>query len=172
MLPAGLAAAILALTAISPAAACTIAAGQTRADHLAAADVVFTGTAVRVDDSTNGRYFSSLDPLYWTFAVDDVEKGQAPDRVTVATAIGSESCGYTFELGKRYRVYAAHSEWYDHLATGLGSGNTELAPQDDPPRVEGEFHTLEYHLYTFVPVGLPALALIGVGFWVLRRSRA
>lgn len=160
-----------AVASASPAAACLITAERTSADHLASADVVFTGTAVRVDDSTNGIYTSGLDPLYWQFAVDGIEKGDVSDTVTVATALDEAACGYTFELGRRYRVYASHSDWYDHLATGLGSGNVVLAPLDDPPRVEGKFHTLEYHVMRVGPIALPALAFIGLGFWVVRRSR-
>ena len=162
----------IALASASSAAACTVAGDRTRADHLDAADVVFTGTAVRVDDSTNPVYASTLDPLYWSFVVDSVEKGAVGERVTVATAMSGASCGYTFELGRRYRVYAFHSDWYDHLTTGLGSGNVVLASLGEPPRVEGEFHTLEYHFLRLGPMALPGLALIGLGWWVLRRSRA
>ena len=59
-----------------PALGCTIAADRTEEDHRRAAELIFTGTAVRVDDPTNGRTFSSADPLYWTFVVDGLEKGE------------------------------------------------------------------------------------------------
>jgi hypothetical protein len=164
-----LAAVLLTVLAVWPAAACSVVAGKTEKDHRDAAELVFTGTAVRVDDPTNGAFYSSADPLYWTFVVDAVEKGDMPARMTVATAITGASCGYTFELGKRYRVYAGHSDHHGHLATGLGSGNRVLPALADAPRVEGEFHTVEYHVRRLGPVVLPGVALIGVGLWVVRR---
>jgi hypothetical protein len=151
--------------------ACSVVGGLTEEEHRRSADLVFTGTVVRVDDPTNGVSFSTMDPLYWTFVVDGVEKGEVPDRVTVASAIDGASCGYDFELGTRYRVYAADSDGNGQLTTGLGSGNRPLPALANGPKIEGEFHTLEYRLGQaglYAAVALPVLLLVGMG-WAIRR---
>jgi hypothetical protein len=72
------------------------------------ADVIFTGTAVRVVDprSPSDTMLSSDDTMEWTFVVDGVEKGHARDRATVGTPRSEGACGVAFELGSRYRVVA------------------------------------------------------------------
>lgn len=173
----GLAVLVLATTALvsaaRPALACTIAGGLTEEDHRKSADLVFTGTVVRLEDPTNGVSFSSMDPLYWTFVVDNVEKGEVPARVTVASAMMGASCGYEFKLGTRYRVYASQDDEAGHLTTGLGSGNTPLPAVRNGPKVEGVFHTLEYNLWQARSLGVPAAVLalaLGFGWWAVRRS--
>lgn len=103
------------------------------------ADVVFTGTAVRVEDPWPGLRISgsTFEHRQWTFVVDAVEKGEAAGRFTVTSAPHEGFCGVEFELGRRYRVIA----W--DMGRGpeafLGTGNVAIAPLASRPPVEGTF---------------------------------
>lgn len=96
------------------------------------ADVIFSGTAVRVEDprAPGDPLAHSFDLMSWTFAVDGVEKGSAWTEMTVRTPRAEGSCGVTFELGNRYRVVATD------LGNGLeawSTGGTAELDADAPP---------------------------------------
>ncbi len=101
------------------------------------ADVIFTGTAVRVVDPRvpSDPMLSSFDTMQWTFVVDGVEKGHAPVRLTVGTPRNEGSCGFTFELGSRYRVVA--TDLGLGLQAWLFSGTQAIERLPNPPPVEG-----------------------------------
>jgi hypothetical protein len=97
------------------------------------AQVVFTGVA----RSVSGAFpvplsctRSSMDPVFVTFDVETVYKGDAKKETVVRTVANGASCGYTFAAGKRYTVFAATSE--GALDTNLCRGNVEgtIAPAE------------------------------------------
>jgi hypothetical protein len=59
---------------------------------------VFVGTAVAID-RTN-------ELVLVTFRVQTHGKNSARDLVTITTGPGESSCGYPFEVGRQYFVYA------------------------------------------------------------------
>lgn len=124
--------------------------------HDEAADLIFTGTAVRVDDPANGLTFSTADPMRWTFVVDRVETGSVGARFAVTSARAEGSCGYVFKLGSRYRVLAQLGAGGGPPSVWLNDGTTPMPPLADMPPVEGEFHTFGY---TAVQVLGPVLLL-------------
>lgn len=70
---------------------------------------VFSGTAIEVEaDSTIG----DLNPLGYTVTFEVIEswKGVESSKVTVHTAADSAACGFPFEEGKDYIVYASELE--------------------------------------------------------------
>ena len=97
------------------------------------ASVIFSGT---VTGTSRGFPFglgctaSSADPVLVTFDVESVYKGDAPRQVTVSTVVGGASCGYEFQSGKRYTVFATGPR--DKLETNLCRGNVEdaIAPSE------------------------------------------
>lgn len=106
----------------TPACACSCVA-FTEPEAVARAEVVFDGVVLGLqgDDRSARRV---------RFAVENLVKGQAGDRVEVTTEGSSASCGYDFEVGRRYRVNVTDGN------TGLCSGNRLLgpgAPTADPP---------------------------------------
>lgn len=116
------------IVAPPPAAlACSIAGPEpTEAEYLAAADVVFEGTAgSHRDPNAAAPVIGSGDPIFWTFTVDQVIKGNVNLVQEVASARFEGSCGITFEEGARYRVFATYTDGVLH--TRLGSG-TRPAP--------------------------------------------
>ena len=65
--------------------------GFTDDEAFDAADVVFVGSVVGVDDP--GMVGSSLDPKRYTVQVSEVYKGEASERQDVVTAVEGASCG-------------------------------------------------------------------------------
>lgn len=109
----------------SPASACTISTPlPTEAEYVATADVVFEGTAVgRVDPNAANPVMTSGDPIVWTFAVDRPIKGSVGLQQVVESARSGASCGFTFTVGTRYRVYGRYDGAV--LRTAFGSGTRE-----------------------------------------------
>lgn len=135
----GAAALVLLVSAVAPIArvyACScmqLGAGQA----LANADVAFVGVVVHVrDPAAANPFISSADPIQYTFAIEETLKGTGAAQVTLSSARDGASCGTTFALAQRWRVYA-YADAAAGLASGLCSGNELLAegvplPAADP----------------------------------------
>ena len=113
----------------APAAqACSIAvdpnltAAQLEQRHLEAADLVFEGTATRMEPEAGGQLVA------WSFAVERTIKGSRAGTQQVRTASSGAACGVDFREGRRYRVYAEVEG--GRATTGLGSGTRELTESD------------------------------------------
>ena len=114
------------LATVGPAGACSLVVPRPSEEQLLdQADLVFVGTAVASEDSnTTTTVVSSADPITWTFRVEEVRKGAPSDPQRVRTARGSATCGFPFQVGRRYVVFASADG--DVYTTGLGSGTREL----------------------------------------------
>jgi hypothetical protein len=101
--------------------ACSCAVSGSPAEALARADAVFAGevVSVRVGRSSLLSY-SSADPVSVKFNVSRVWKGPRSDTITIKTVRSEVSCGYEFEEGRKYVVYARNGE------TGLCSRTAGL----------------------------------------------
>jgi hypothetical protein len=119
-----------AMTACAAAAeACSCQMPPAPAEALGQADAVFLGqvqeTAVEPADDAHGE--RSL----VTLSILRSWKGVDEPFVTVYTAHSEAACGYPFELGRRYLVYAAQSA-PDALTTSLCTRTrAEAAAQSD-----------------------------------------
>jgi HEAT repeat protein len=69
-------------------------------------DVIFVGTPVAVTEPGTTAAPSARDPVDVTFAIDRAYKGMDADTLVVTTWRGAEACGYVFEPGERYLVFA------------------------------------------------------------------
>lgn len=120
---------VVLLFATAPQAALACSCAQfTKAQHGENAEVVFTGVATGIRWIYGLRQAcspSSADAVSIVFTVETVYKGEVPKDATVSTVAGGASCGYTFEAGKRYTVFA--SRLNGRLETGLCRGNVEGA---------------------------------------------
>lgn len=126
----------LPLAAAAPAArACTCAPpGEPRAE-LAASDAVFTGRVISAEPTDRGDRFPRLSVR---FALAEVWKGLPEgDRATVTTAADSAACGYHFEPGEDYLVYAQEGD-PGTLVTGLCTRNAPLDRAGDDLAALGE----------------------------------
>ena len=123
----------LLLGAAAPAHACKCIAPPPPLAALGSADAVFGGQVIRRGDPLAGQKgVSSLSPVDYTFRVEDVWKGDIGDTVVVRTARASASCGYPFEMGRVYLVYATRdpSGWRTDLCTrttGMEWADDDLA---------------------------------------------
>ena len=87
--------------------------------------MVFTGVVTSVSGWPVGLVCSSTSPVAVTFDVETVYKGDVPRTITVHTVSSGASCGYTFEVGKRYTVFPWSLD--GKLDAGLCRGNVEGA---------------------------------------------
>ena len=97
---------------------------STKPQVVESATVIFTGTVTAERRSIVPFMtcnVSSADPVTFDFAVDQVFKGDVPRTVAVSTVVSGASCGYEFQVGKRYTVFATGAA--DRLETGLCRGN-------------------------------------------------
>ncbi|CAA9246701.1 MAG: hypothetical protein AVDCRST_MAG10-2000 [uncultured Acidimicrobiales bacterium] len=115
-----------------PAAACSIVApGPTEEELLTQADLVFEGTAVSSRDPNAGSAtIVTGDPIFWTFATERTIKGAPTTPQEVGTSRSGASCGFTFQAGSRYRVFARSVGGV--YMTSLGSGTVEIVRQTEP----------------------------------------
>lgn len=99
---------VLGSAAIGPesASACSCAIVSDVREAKQSSDAVFDGTVI--DKKSANKIFSgsSADPVSWTFEVHEVWKGKVAPVITVTSAESDESCGYEFQEGHRYVVYA------------------------------------------------------------------
>ncbi|HEX6289822.1 MAG TPA: hypothetical protein VFZ66_11555 [Herpetosiphonaceae bacterium] len=96
--------------------------------ELGLASAVFTGTVAQ-QTAPQGPAVSSADPVNVAFQVDQVWKGQVPRSVIVQTARDSASCGFTFQNGGEYLVYAQTID--GQLSVSLCSRTSLLADAQD-----------------------------------------
>jgi hypothetical protein len=98
--------------------------GPTEQELLSQADLVFEGVAVsRHDPNAGAPIQSSGDPIVWSFAVDREIKGVPSQPQEIRSARSGATCGITFQIGTRYRVFAKAVD--GALWTFLGSGTRE-----------------------------------------------
>jgi hypothetical protein len=138
----------------SPAYACSCVPPQPPADAFSQSDAVFTG---RVTGRQTPIIIPVLTPLLarllpnlffyhslrYSLAVTDSWKGADTTQVTVVTGLGGGDCGYSFETGKEYLVYAHQSgnNWTTNICTrtdlaaspGTADDFTYLATQSTLP---------------------------------------
>lgn len=104
----GLAAALLVLLSGAESAhACTCASSGSPAEALERADAVFAGKVTSIKFKGTSPYrLSSVHPVEVEFRVSQVWKGPLQETLTVETENSEISCGYEFEKGQTYIVYA------------------------------------------------------------------
>lgn len=112
----------------SPCLACSCATSgdpaKDRRDQAKRADLVFTGVAKseKVIDEGDPEYEGD-ESIGTRFRVGRTYKGHPGRWVTVSTTANEASCGYNFEVGKRYTVFAY--EQNDRYRTDLCSGTKQ-----------------------------------------------
>jgi hypothetical protein len=105
--------------------ACTCI-GKSKIKHeIRASDLVFSGTVISKEIVVVPE--EGVDKLFWfhyakyTIAVDTKYKGAAQDTIVINTGIGKGSCGFKFEIGERYIIYANYTTEYSLKETELGT---------------------------------------------------
>ncbi|MFD8561332.1 hypothetical protein ACFV1N_28955 [Streptosporangium canum] len=134
---------VAATLAITPgtACACSCVPFEPKAQMEQSA-AVFTGTVTAVRQVEGGP-LGPRPPIVYTFHADQVYKGRADAAFQVATNSDGASCGYSFDIGTRYLVFASTGQtgMFDTdpgvlLHTMLCSGNRMVRPGKGPLRPE------------------------------------
>ena len=97
------------LTTPGSVSACSCIGGVSPSEAFEQATAVFSGTVISLEKPIS-QVFSSADPVTVVFQVDTVWKGPKQDELAVTTPLSSVSCGYEFQIGRSYLVYASGSE--------------------------------------------------------------
>ncbi len=122
------------VTAPAKSFACSCIPPGTPAKALAGATAVFTGTVVDIKEPF--RPMSSLDLVEVTFQVGTVWKGPLDKTLMASTAISGASCGFRFQEGHDYIVYAWGEE--SDLRVGLCSRTGSLSHAGEDLKQLGE----------------------------------
>ena len=133
----------------SPASACSCAGGRSVTEAVREADAVFIGDVISAEAESEGFQTHGPDMVF-TFEVAEKRKGSVGDRQEVLSP-GGAVCGVSFEVGRRYVVYArtvgAATGPTDRLITHLcagpdNSGAVAVGPIPEPspvgPRPSGD----------------------------------
>jgi hypothetical protein len=115
--------------------ACSCVAPGPPDEELTNSTAVFTGKVVGLSKPIDFGPISSADPIKITFQVYEAWKGSVSLTTTITTSRSSASCGYTFEKGGEYIVYAYGSE--NNLAVSLCSRTRPLDAAADDLEVLG-----------------------------------
>ncbi|MGM7700409.1 hypothetical protein ACSVDE_01720 [Pseudalkalibacillus sp. Hm43] len=116
----------------SSAQACSCAVPQSAEKEMERSDAVFTGTVTKIKKVGMGLY----SPKKVYFDVEKTWKGQNKSKMFVVTGIGSGDCGFNFEVGQDYIVYATESNAYTNtavLTTTLCDLTSNLYEKDANP---------------------------------------
>ena len=104
----------LCATAIVPdrayACSCAVEAGVTKQERaqeaFSQAAAVFAGEVTNIEDPPPSSVVSSVDPVTVTFDVSEAWKGAGSGTREITTPMSGASCGYEFQSGEEYLVYA------------------------------------------------------------------
>lgn len=86
--------------------ACSCAVNDSVMEERDRNDAVFEGTATAVKKPVSLFSTSSASKVKTTFQVNELWKGRVSSRIEVTSALSGASCGFEFQEGQRYLVYA------------------------------------------------------------------
>ncbi|MBV7270718.1 hypothetical protein [Winogradskyella luteola] len=104
----------------------------------AQSDLIISGKVVEIKIVNKARMKSSADPIIYKFEITKTLKGKIEKEfIEIASETSGASCGYKFELGKSYLVYARKSTHFAKMTknkfdfvTGLCDRNQKLNKVD------------------------------------------
>lgn len=118
--------------------ACSCAQPLTVEEELDRSEAVFTGRVLEVKEIKNLNGYMTKSAL---FEVSEIWKGGAESQIIVHTGGGGGDCGYHFEEGKEYLVYANLSNMYgdkEQLVSIMCDRTNKLAQAQDDLAILGE----------------------------------
>ena len=76
-------------------------------------DLIISGKVVEIIIVNKAKMKSSADPIIYKFEITKMIKGKTEKKIIeIASETSGASCGYKFELGKSYLVYARKSNHF------------------------------------------------------------
>lgn len=159
--------------------ACSCAQPQTVKDQFSRSEAVFSGKVLEVKEQKNLNGSMTKAAL---FDVSRIWKGGTESQIIIHTGSGGGDCGFKFENGKEYLVYAQPSTMYgdkELLVTIICDRTVALdqAQEDLAVLGEGKLPTEQVHLegelsrtQPFIWVAVIGVVVIGMTFFLVRRK--
>lgn len=110
--------------------ACDCAAAPDVLKHRDEHDAVFKGTVVSENKKKGKGIISSGGTYKITFDVSEVWRGKVTSSITVLSAFHEASCGFSFEEGKTYLVYAKLKDSDLHVSLCSRTASIDMASED------------------------------------------
>lgn len=163
----------------STAYACSCARPQSVEAQLSQSEAAFAGRVLEVKEqrSLNGRLTKAA-----LFEVSRIWKGGSESQIIIHTGSGGGDCGFNFEEGKEYLVYAHPSTMYgdkELLVTIICDRTVGLdrAKEDLAVLGEGKMPTKQVHLegdlnrlHPYIWVAIIGIVVIGTTILLVRRK--
>lgn len=105
-------------------------------DELERSQAVFSGKVLEVNEMNKGYMKKKV-----LLEVAETWKGLSESQVIITTGSGGGDCGYEFQVGEEYLVYAQHSSMYgdqEELVSIICDRTTELSTASEDLAVLGE----------------------------------
>ncbi len=117
--------------------ACSCAENPSVEIALERSDAVFSGEVVNVKEVRNPQGYMSKSVLFEVF---QSWKGVEQSQLIIATGLGGGDCGFDFQVGKHYLVYATESSMYggESLAAIICSRTKALSSVQGDLSILGE----------------------------------
>lgn len=90
--------------------ACSCAIMLSPEEEFSRSYAVFAGKVTGIEEPPPRKFQSSIDPVKVTFDVKEAWKGNVDPTFTITTARSTVSCGFNFQVGQEYIVYADGDE--------------------------------------------------------------
>lgn len=123
---------------VSNAVACTCVSekeslGKKVKKAFEASEVIFTGNVIaKKIHPQSTEYESGSDPVVYTFEIINPYKNTLENKtIEVVSVRSGATCGYTFEIGKTYLVYARTSDYYSENKKITTSYTTGLCDRNN-----------------------------------------
>ncbi len=162
----------LCAAAIAPerayACSCAVEAGVTKQERIqeafSRATAVFAGEVTGIEDPPPSSVASSADPVTVTFDVSEAWKGAGNGTREITTPMSGASCGYEFQSGEEYLVYAPKNMevWLCGETKPLSDARADLevlGTADDTPK-DASLPDTSGIAAPYAVAGIASLALI------------
>jgi hypothetical protein len=94
-------------------------------------DLIISGKVVEIIIVNKAKLKSSADPIIYKFELTKVIKGKIKKKIVeIASETMEMSCGYNFELGKSYLVYARKSTHFSKITNNKFDFVTSLCDRN------------------------------------------
>lgn len=166
-----------------PAFACSCLAPPDPVTARDRSDAVFSGTVLQVNEAVDwSNFMPFIRPIRKQveviFEVQSTWKGVTTSQVRIVTESNSAACGFDFQQGKSYLVYASYhegNELYTHLCTrttGLANAGDDLAllGQGSPPSEKADLLSQQLLLSYGLPAAMAA-AVLAAAVYLYRKKR-
>jgi hypothetical protein len=166
---------------VTPAMACSCFPVRSPEEEMNDSTAVFSGQVIQIEGPDPlGGMVSTVDQLTVTFAVYEIWKGPQINPLIIQTARDSATCGYHFEVGQDYLVYAHGNS--SNLQTNICTRTSLLANANEDiqaigsgvaaPPLEQESNFVSRDWLLIISILLLVVALVAFSIVVIHRQKS